>query len=531
MSPSQRPAAKRSRRAKLGPLNVATEKALRESEELLRSTLNNAPLVVFSIDVEGRFLVSEGRALAALGLRPGQVVGQSVYDLYGDQPQILDCYKRALAGEEFSALNLVAPLNVTYETVWRPLRNGHGKILGVAGVATDITERMRAETALRDSEERLRLALGAAQMGVWEWDAATNNSTWDDNLCRMMGVEAGAFRGNPAELAGLIHPDDRAKFVEAKKRSAETGEFYLQEFRVIRPDGRMVWIIDQGQAERDASGRVVRFRGVARDVSQQRDLQEQLHRAQKMEALGQLAVGIAHDFNNILTIIKGHLDLLAGRLQPNAAEQRDVKIIGQATDRAAGITRQLLAFGRKSVLRLRELDLRAVVSEIANLLYPLIGPKIGLQLELGDEQLWVKADDTQIEQVVVNLVINARDASAEGGTIVLKTDRRQTDASMSKLYPRMPEGRYVRITIRDNGSGMDAQTVARIFEPFFTTKAQGKGTGLGLASVYGIVKQSGGWIWVNSEVGVGTTFEVFFPEVAPPEIHGPGKKHTPGKAA
>jgi len=506
------------------------EQALRESEERLRSTLNNAPLVVFSIDAKGIFLVSEGRGLAAMGLQPGQVVGQSIYSLYGDHPQILACFERALAGEEFSAVNKVAGLNLTYETVWMPLRNPRGDILGVAGVATDVTERMRAETALRESEERLRLALGAAQMGVWEWDAATNRSTWDDNLFRIMGVDPASYQGSPEQLLNLIHPDDREKFLEAKKRTATSGEFYLLEFRVIRSDGRMVWLSDQGQAERDASGKVVKFRGVARDVSQQRDLQEQLHRAQKMEALGQLAVGIAHDFNNILTIIKGHVELLTGRVAADSPAQRDVKTISQATDRAAGITRQLLAFGRKQVLRLRELDLRAVVAEIANLLYPLIGPKIELKLALGKEKLWVKADDTQIEQVVVNLVINARDATPEGGTVVLSTDRYKTDSSTRQRYPQMPEGSYVRITIRDNGIGMDAETMARIFEPFFTTKAKGKGTGLGLASVYGIVKQSGGWIWVNSEPGAGTTFEVFFPEVAPPENALGGEKSVPGKA-
>jgi len=507
------------------------EQELRESQERLRSTLNNAPLVVFAINAKGVFLVSEGRGLTAMGLRPGQVVGQSVYDLYGDHPQILECFERALAGEEFSAVNKVLGPNLTYETVWMPLRNAQGEHLGVAGVATDITERMRAENALRESEERLRLALGAAQMGVWEWDAVTNRSTWDDNLCRIMGVEPGAFPGSTAELADLIHPDDRAKFVEAKQRCAQTGEFYFLEFRVIRHDGRMVWVADQGQAERDATGKIVKFRGVARDVSQLRDLLEQLHRAQKMEALGQLAVGIAHDFNNILTIIKGHVELLAARMQPDAPHHRDVKAISLATDRAAGITKQLLAFGRRQVLHLRELDLRAVVAEMANLLYPLIGPKIELQLALGGEKLWVKADDTQIEQVVLNLVINARDATSEGGTVVLSTDRYKADSSTRKLYPQMPEGSYVRISIRDNGSGMDAETMAHIFEPFFTTKAKGKGTGLGLASVYGIVKQSGGWIWVNSKPGAGTTFEVFFPEVAPPDHPAAGEKPAPEKAA
>ena len=494
------------------------EEALRESQDRLRSTLNNASLVVFSIDTGGIFLVSEGRGLAALGLKAGQVVGESVFSLYGDHPEILECFRRALAGEEFSALNRVDPGNLAFETVWMPLRDSQDRILGVTGVATDVTERTRVESALRESEERLRLALGAAQMGVWEWDAATNKSTWDDNLFRIMGMDPKSFHGSAEELASLIHPEDRSKFLEAKRRTGHTGEFYFLEFRVNRPDGRMVWISDQGQAERSASGEIVKLRGVARDVSQHRELQDRLYRGQKMEALGQLAVGIAHDFNNILTIIKGHVELLQGRVASGSPEERDARTISQAADRAAGITRQLLAFGRKQVLQVRTLDLRSVVSGMSPLLRPLIGARIELRLALGEEPLWVQADDSQIEQVVLNLMINARDAMPNGGSVTLGADRWNVDASRKGSHPEMPEGQYVRITVRDNGIGMNAETQARIFEPFFTTKEQGKGTGLGLATVYGIVKQSGGWIWVTSAPGQGTTFEVMFPEAAAPSL-------------
>jgi len=374
------------------------EEALRESRERLRATVDRAPLVLFALDKNGVFQVSEGRALQPLGLKPGQVVGESIYELYKDQPKILTDFQRALSGEEFSSIvELRSPRELIYETVWSPARGPDGTVAGVAGVATDITERVQAEKALRASEERLRMA-------------------------------------------------------------------------------------------------------------------------QKMEAVGQLAGGVAHDFNNLLTVIRGHAEMLQARVPLDAAARRDAEAIQMASDRAAAITQQLLAFSRKQVLQPRVIELRWVVHEIATLLQRLLGSVAELRMDLPAEPQWVLADETQFEQVLLNLVINARDAMPRGGTITVELAQVNAGSPEVSHHPQMPAIDYVRLRVRDTGTGMDVATQARIFEPFFTTKELGKGTGLGLATVYGIVKQSGGWIWVDSAPGAGTTFDVYLPAVPAPEL-------------
>jgi len=236
-----------------------------------------------------------------------------------------------------------------------------------------------------------------------------------------------------------------------------------------------------------------------------------------MEAIGQLAGGVAHDFNNLLMVIRGHVELLQSRPGVDASVARNAEAIQKASDRAAGITQQLLAFSRKQVLQARVIELRSVVKEVANLLRRLLGPMVEFKLQLPQQPLWVRADESQLEQVVLNLAINARDAMPQGGVVTAIFDRVAGESYAVRRRMGMPEIDYVRMRVIDTGTGMDAATQARIFEPFFTTKEFGKGTGLGLATVYGVVKQSDGWIWVDSALGEGTTFEIFLPAVSEPE--------------
>ncbi len=383
------------------------------------------------------------------------------------------------------------------------------------GILYDITAQKRAENDVRESEERLRLALEAANLGMWLWSPGTDAILWDERQCALYGLKPEQAPTTSAKFIEYVHSEDREWVRQAVREGLRTGNTYGVEYRVLWPDGTEHWLASAGRGVRDASGKARMMRGITYDITSRRGLEEQLRRVQKMEAVGQLAGGIAHDFNNLLTIIHGHVELLSQRLQPGSAEARDVGAIKQAADRAAAITRQLLAFGRKQVLQPRALDLRAVVAEIATLLRHLVGATVELQLELAHGPTWVRADESQIEQVVLNLVVNARDAMPDGGKITLSVDRYSADAQAVRPRLGMPQGNYVRITVRDTGVGMNAETQARIFEPFFTTKALGKGTGLGLATVYGVVKQSGGWIWVDSAPGAGTTFEILFPEVSP----------------
>jgi nitrogen-specific signal transduction histidine kinase/CheY-like chemotaxis protein len=264
-----------------------------------------------------------------------------------------------------------------------------------------------------------------------------------------------------------------------------------------------------------------------RDITFEVDLERQLHQAQRLEAVGRLAGGVAHDFNNILTIISGNAELALGDLVPQNPSAEAFREIIEASRRAASLTRQLLAFSRKQILQPRVLDLNALVASTEKMLRRLIGEDVALRTELRPNLSAIRADPGQLEQILMNLAVNARDAMPRGGELTFTTE----NVEIHKTYAgvggaRVRSGGYVRLTVKDTGEGMDEETMSRIFEPFFTTKEQGRGTGLGLSTVYGIVKQSGGYIWVESEVGKGTSFMVYFPEVdaAPEQLRaeGPG---------
>jgi signal transduction histidine kinase/ActR/RegA family two-component response regulator len=257
-----------------------------------------------------------------------------------------------------------------------------------------------------------------------------------------------------------------------------------------------------------------RMRGTLKNnESERQQLEEQLRQSQKMEAMGRLAGGVAHDFNNLLTVIKGHSGLLLDRLQAPDSAHGSARQIDKAADRAASLTRQMLAFCRMQVLQPKVLDLNALVSEMSSLLRRLVREDIAFTLQAGESLGRVKADPGQIEQVIMNLTVNAGDAMPEGGKLTIETRNVVVDAQLARQRPPMQPGRYVLLAVVDTGHGMDPNTKARIFEPFFTTKEQGKGTGLGLATVYGVVKQSGGCIWVDSAPGKGARFEVYLPAV------------------
>jgi len=267
---------------------------------------------------------------------------------------------------------------------------------------------------------------------------------------------------------------------------------------------------------RDASGEITHFISTGRDITEHRKLESDLRQAQKMDAIGKLAGGVAHDFNNLLLVISAYAELMLDALAQEDPLRRNVGEIMTASRRAADLTRQLLAFGRKQMQVLQVLDLNTVIGEIATMLPRLIGEDIELVFVAGQDLGKVKADPVQIEQVVMNLAANARDAMPEGGTLTIETATVQVDESYVQRHSIVPEGDYVLLTVADSGQGIAAKHLAHIFEPFYTTKEAGKGTGLGLATVYGIVKQNGGFVWVYSEPGLGTTFKIYLPQVHSP---------------
>jgi two-component system cell cycle sensor histidine kinase/response regulator CckA len=374
-------------------------------------------------------------------------------------------------------------------------------------------EKRKAEEAVKEAEGRTRFALDAACVGIWEIDLRTGAARWSETLEALHGMSPGTFGGTFDAFLDRVHTDDRtdvaASLDEARRYHTESHLLYRTQW----PDGTTHWIRGKGKTFYDDAGTPVRAAGIGLDVTEWHVLQEQYRQSQKVESIGQLAGGIAHDFNNLLTAIHGYCEFVSNDLGPESPQQTDLAEIRRASDRASALTRQLLAFGRRQILEPRVFDLRESLRSIESMLRRLIGEDLKVVFRTTDDTARVKADPGQVEQVIVNLALNARDAMPQGGSLTLEVMTVELDQSYARQHASVRPGRYVMLSVSDTGVGMDAATQARIFEPFFTTKAPGRGTGLGLSTVYGIVKQSGGNIWVDSESGHGSTFKVYLPRV------------------
>lgn len=514
------------------------EEALRVSEGRLRTAMQAASMGAWEWDAATNHttwdenfknLVGEGPVEAASS--PEGVLGYMVPE---DRPRFLEAVKRcSVTGERYELeFRIHRPDG---EIRWisdqgRATLDESGRVVRFQGVAQDVTERRKAERALRESEERLHLALETAELGMWEWLPGADSFYLDDRECRLLGVTPATAPKTSLEFIQLVHSDDREIVVEAVKRAFRTGESSAGEVRVRMPDGNYRWLTSTGRIVRDALGNIEIVRGITLDITHRRKLEEQLRLAQKMEAIGQLAGGVAHDFNNLLTVIRGHTELILDGAAGNQQLQHNAMAVQEAARRAASITQQLLAFSRRQVLQPHVLDLNQVVTKSAELLRRLIPANIELHIDTATEPLWIKADASQLEQVLMNLVVNARDAMPAGGKLQLTTRSVPADSPAIRRQIGMPEVNYVLLTVRDTGVGMDADTQDHIFDPFFTTKEPGKGTGLGLATVYGVVKQSSGWVFVESELGKGSAFLLFFPETAAGSDREATKSARPGKS-
>jgi len=385
----------------------------------------------------------------------------------------------------------------------------------VGGQIALAIERKRHEVALRESEARLRVLIEQLPAILWTIDKNLRfTSAMGAGLTRV-GLHANEIVGKT--LSEFFETSDANFLPITSHRRAVMGE--PNTFHMEWRNGSYAC---HAEPLRNENGRCEGAICMALDVSDRKKLEEQLRQAQKMEAVGRLAGGIAHDFNNLLMVIQGHAELLTDRMKPGESLRRNAEQIQEASQRATSLTRQLLAFSRKQMLAPVVLNVQAVVSDMGKILRRLIGEDVELVTVNAPDLKRVKADRSQIEQVIMNLAVNARDAMPRGGKLTIETTNVEFDDSYSRAPVVLMPGRYVMLAVTDNGCGMDADTQAHIFEPFYTTKEKGKGTGLGLATVYGIVKQSGGYVWVYSEIGRGTTFKIYLPsveeEVAPREI-------------
>ena len=376
------------------------------------------------------------------------------------------------------------------------------------------TERRRMEHALRESEDRFRQLTENIQEVFWMTDPEKQQMLYISPAYeKIWGRTCASVYESSFAFVDTIHPDDRARISHATETRQLRGD-YDETYRILRPDGTVRWIRDRALPVRDATGANLRIVGTAEDITDRRQLEEQFRQSQKMEAIGQLAGGVAHDFNNILAAIMMQADLAATEANLPEAARELLDDIKAATERAANLTRQLLAFSRRQVMQPRELDLNEIVASLTKMLQRILGEDVSLQLNLHPRALLTRADAGMLDQVLLNLVVNARDAMLGGGRLYIETTEMVLSEKEAASVPDASPGRHVCLRVTDTGSGIAPEHRARIFEPFFTTKEAGKGTGLGLATVFGIVKQHGGSLAVESEVGRGTTFQICLPATA-----------------
>ncbi len=403
-----------------------------------------------------------------------------------------------------------------------PLLDADGTFLGILSLGQDVTERKRLEEQYLQAQQRLRDIIASSPVVLFTLAVAgeqIQGISWiSDNLVEVFGYRPEVALARDWWL-GTIHPEDREQVIAQTHAELFRQGHTIHEYRFRHADGRHCWTRGELRLIRDEAGRPVEVVGSWSDITERKNLEDQYRQAQKMEAIGRLAGGVAHDFNNLLTVINGYGELVLSHLPPGNPIRELIQAVVAAGDRAAGLTRQLLAFSRKAIVEPRILDLKAVVADIDKLLRRIIGEDIQLTV-IADAALGrVKADPGQIEQVIVNLVVNARDAMPQGGRLTIEVCNVELDESYARQHTDARPGPHVLLAVSDTGCGMDQATMSHIFEPFFTTKGE-KGTGLGLATVHGIVKQSGGHVGVYSEVGRGTTFKVYLPRTEERPVSG-----------
>jgi PAS domain S-box-containing protein len=404
-------------------------------------------------------------------------------------------------------------------------------VTGLVLAAAVRWERHSATKALEQSEEQRRRALDAARMGIWVWSVENGALTWDDNLRQIYGLESGQQVAGYDDFMARVHPDDRERVATAVRRVLEGKGDLDYEFRIVLPDGRVRWIADHGEIRRDETGRPVSMTGICTDVTERKVAEERLRQAHRMESVGRLAGGVAHEANNQMSVILGASEFILQRSDVPEPARADVEFIQKAAERTAAVTAQLLAFSRRQILKPEVLDLNRLIKGWEPVLRRIMGEDCGVVLKLKPEVGPVRADPGQLEQVLLNLALNARDAMPRGGRISIETFQGELDATYIRSKPgtTIQPGHYVVLAVSDTGHGMDKETLSHIFEPFFTTKGVGQGTGLGLSTVYGIIKQSDGYIWVYSEPGQGTTFKIYLP-LQRDALTVPHRESTPAAA-
>jgi PAS domain S-box-containing protein len=521
---------------------LQSEAALHESEERLRLALKAANQGLYDLNVQSGEAKVSAEYATMLGYDPEtfrETNAKWIERLHpDDRERVAETYRAYIRGEtpvyevafrqRTSSGNWVWILSLGKIVAW----DGEGRPLRMLGTHTDINERKNAEEALRMSQSRLHSALEAGGMGTWTWDVPRDVFSWDDDAVKICGRARQEMADAAIEnFMSFVHPDDRQHAWDALKNFlVGDGNKFAQEFRILTGDGTVRWIACIGRLHRDNDGKAGRMVGVCLDITDRKREEDSTIRSQKLEALGTLSGGIAHDFNNILLAIMGNANLAIEDLPAGHPVLESLTEIEKSADRASDLVRQILYFSRPQDLQRKVLPLRPIVEDALKLVRATLPAMIEIRTQFAEDLPKVACDTTQIHQIIVNLATNAAHAiGSKRGLIEFHLDSLSVNADLIKTTPELQVGRYVRLSVIDNGCGMDRQILSRIFDPFFTTKPTGQGTGLGLSVVHGIMKSINGAITVYSQVGDGSTFRLYFPVADTNPVQQPARATAAAK--
>jgi PAS domain S-box-containing protein len=505
---------------------LASTRELERNLSLLRGITESTTDAVFVKDLEGRYVMINQAAARFVSRKVEQVLGQNDLVVFepGTARSVMERDRQVIAtgaSMTYEQVSSAGGTERTFLTTKGPYRDAEGKITGVLGIARDISDRKKAEEEIRQSQQKLKIHFDHTPLAVVEWSPDFRVVEWNPSAERIFGYTREESMGQHGHF--IVPLQDRelvdqgwADLIKPHEAAESTARYSFVHNSNVTKSGRLISCEWYNTPLVDDNGKVLGVASLAHDVTERVTLEESLRQSQKMEAVGRLAGGVAHDFNNLLTVILGYSQILADGAQAGSRLAESTAQIKTAAEKAAGITRQLLAFSRKQVLAPRVMNLNEIVMSLDSLLRRLIGEDIEVLTATANDLGSVKADPSQIEQVIMNLALNSRDAMPQGGKLTLETANATLDEAYARDRQPVLPGRYVMLAVSDTGEGMEVETQLRIFEPFYTTKDVGKGTGLGLSMVYGIVKQSGGYIWVYSEPGRGTTFKIYLPRVDEP---------------